>query len=374
MRSFLMGQVYYCQYNSAPPYDLLRVAARCPYNRPIMRLADIGETGTIDMIARTIAERAGAPPKGSEEDGFTLIRSVGDDAAVWESGPGTRVLTTDAMVEGVHFRTDLASWREIGWKALTVNLSDVAAMGCQPRVSVVSLGLDPNLDVEAVTELYEGMLDACDVYGGEIVGGDIVSSPAIFVTVAMVGDASTIDGPVLDRGAASVGDLIGVTGALGDSAGGLRLLLAGDVDRDLGERSLALRHLRPSPRIEEGLLLRRLGVRAAMDISDGLIADLGKMCAASGVGALIDAGCVPGGEELRRTFPDDWTDLALAGGEDYELVFTAPQAIMASAQRMLETPVTVIGRIVDGEGVEIVGQSDVGITDGGWDHFRSRTQ
>ena len=186
-------------------------------------------------------------------------------------------------------------------------------MGCQPRVSVVSLGLDPNLDVEAVTELYEGMLDACDVYGGDIVGGDIVSSPAIFVTVAMVGDASTIDGPVLDRSAASVGDLIGVTGALGDSAGGLRLLLAGDDDRDLGERSLALRHLHPSPRIEEGLLLRRLGVRAAMDVSDGLIADLGKMCAASGVGALIDAGCVPGGEELRRTFPDDWTDLALGG-------------------------------------------------------------
>ena len=142
-----------------------------------MRLADIGETGTIDVIARTIAERAGAAPKGSEEDGFTLIRSVGDDAAVWWSGPGTRVLTTDTMVEGVHFRTDLASWREIGWKALAVNLSDVAAMGCEPRVSVVSLGLDPDLDVEAVTELYEGMLDACDVYGGEIVGGDIVSSP-----------------------------------------------------------------------------------------------------------------------------------------------------------------------------------------------------
>ena len=339
-----------------------------------MRLADIGETGTIDVIARTIAERAGAAPKGSEEDGFTLIRSVGDDAAVWWSGPGTRVLTTDTMVEGVHFRTDLASWREIGWKALAVNLSDVAAMGCQPRLSVVSLGLDPDLDVEAVTDLYEGMLDACDVYGGEIVGGDIVSSPTLFVTVAMVGDASTINGPALDRSAAAVGDLVAVTGTLGDSAGGLRLLLAGDGDHELGERSLVRRHLRPSPRIEEGLLLRRLDVRAAMDVSDGLIADVGKMCTASGVGAIIDAGGVPGGEPLRRTFPDDWTDLALAGGEDYELVFTAPSETLARAQEMLETPVTVVGRIVDGEGVEVVGQSDVGITDGGWDHFRSRTQ
>ena len=336
-----------------------------------MRLADIGETGTIDIIARTIAARAGACPGRSTEDGFQLIRSVGDDAAVWRSGPGTRVLTTDTMVEGVHFRTDLASWREIGWKALAVNLSDVAAMGCEPRVSVVSLGLYPNLDVAAVTELYEGMLDACDAYGGEIVGGDIVSSPTLFVTVAMVGDASTIDGPALDRSAASVGDLVAVTGSLGDSAGGLRLLLAGEGDHELGERSLALRHLRPSPRIEEGLLLRRLGVRAAMDISDGLVADVGKMCAASGVGAVIDAGRVPAGEPLRRTFVDDWMELALTGGEDYELVFTAPQAIMASAQRMLETPVTVIGRIVEGEGVEVAGASGAQTALGGWDHFRS---
>ena len=339
-----------------------------------MRLADIGETGTIDVIARTIAARAGAAPGGSGEGGFRLIRSVGDDAAVWESGPGTRVLTTDTMVEGVHFRTDLASWRDIGWKALAVNLSDVAAMGCKPRISVVSLGLDADLDVEAVTELYEGMLDACDVYGGEIVGGDIVSSPVLFVTVAMVGDASTIDGPVLDRGAASAGDLIGVTGALGESAGGLRLLLAGDGGDAAEERSLARRHLRPSPRIEEGLQLRRLGVRAAMDVSDGLVADVGKMCAASGVGAIIDAGCIPAGEQLRRTFPADWTDLALAGGEDYELVFTAPNETMERAQDMLDTPVTVVGRIVDGEGVEVVGPSGVRTANGGWDHFRSRTE
>ncbi len=336
-----------------------------------MRLADIGETGTIDVIARTIAARAGAASGGQGAGGFRLIRSVGDDAAVWRSGPGTRVLTTDTMVEGIHFRTDLASWREIGWKALAVNLSDVAAMGCEPRVSVVSLGLDPDMDVEAVTGLYEGMLDACDVYGGEIVGGDVVSSPALFVTVAMVGDASTVDGPVLDRRAASAGDLVAVTGALGDSAGGLRLLLAGDGDRDLGERSLARRHLRPSPRIEEGLMLRRLGVRAAMDVSDGLVADVAKMCAASGVGAVIDADRIPAGEELRRTFPGDWTDLALAGGEDYELVFTAPSETLEQVQDMLDTPVTEVGRIVDGQGVEVVGAPGAGAANGGWDHFRS---
>ena len=338
-----------------------------------MRLADIGETGTIDLIARTIAARAGAAPQVRGDDGFRLIRGIGDDAAVWRTGPGTRVLTTDTMVEGVHFRTDLASWREIGWKALAVNLSDVAAMGCEPRVSVVSLGLDPDLEVEAVTELYEGMLDACEVYGGEIVGGDIVSSPVLFVTVAMVGDASTIDAPVLDRGAASAGDVIGVTGTLGDSAGGLRLMMAGDGDLDLEARSLARRHLLPSPRIEEGLLLRRIGVRAAMDVSDGLIADASKMCAASGVGAVIEADRVPASVELRRAFPKDWRDLALAGGEDYELVFTAPSETLARAQDMLETPVTVVGRIVEGEGVEVVGQLGSSAASGGWDHFRSRT-
>ncbi len=338
-----------------------------------MRLADIGETGTIDLIARAIAARAGTAPDARGDGGFRLVRGIGDDAAVWQSGPGTRVLTTDTMVEGVHFRADLASWRDIGWKALAVNLSDVAAMGCEPRVSVVSLGLDPDLGVEVVTGLYEGMLDACDAHGGEIVGGDIVSSPTLFVTVAMVGDASTVDGPVLDRRAARPGDLIGVTGTLGDSAGGLRLLLAGDSERDSTEDSLAGRHLRPSPRVEEGLALRQVGVRSAMDISDGLIADVGKMCAASGVGAVIDAAHVPAGEELRRAFPDDWADLALTGGEDYELVFTAPGETLARAKKMLDTPVTVVGRIVDGEGVEVVGSTRPSTASGGWDHFRSRT-
>ncbi len=337
-----------------------------------MRLADIGETGTIDLIARTIAARAGAAPDLRGDGGFRLVRGVGDDAAVWESGPGTRVLTTDTMVEGVHFRTDLASWREVGWKALAVNLSDVAAMGCEPRVSVVSLGLDPGLDVSVVTELYEGMLDACDAYGGEIVGGDIVSSPALFVTVAMVGDATTIEGPVLDRGAASAGDVLAVTGTLGDSAGGLRLLMAGG--RDARGGLLAQRHLLPTPRIEEGLALRRLGVGAAMDVSDGLIADVGKMCAASGVGAVIDADSVPVCEDLRRAFPDDWSDLALTGGEDYELVFAAPGETVARAKDALDTPVTVVGRIVDGEGVEVVGATATRAADGGWDHFRSRTE
>ena len=339
-----------------------------------MRLADIGETGTIDLIARTIAARTGTPSATDEGGGFRLIRGIGDDAAVWRSGPGTRVLTTDTMAEGVHFRTDLASWRDIGWKALAVNLSDVAAMGCEPRLSVVSLGLDPDLDVSVVTDLYEGMLDACDAYGGEIVGGDIVSSPVLFVSVAMVGDASTVDGPVLDRGAARPGDLIGVTGALGDSAGGLWLLQAGGGDREPEESSLARRHLLPSSRVEEGLMLRRLGVRAAMDVSDGLVADMGKMCAASGVGAIIDADRVPASEPLRRAFPDDWADLALAGGEDYELVFTAPSETVARAKDALDTPVTVVGRIVDGEGVEVVGSRGTSAAGGGWDHFRSRTE
>ena len=337
-----------------------------------MRLADIGETGTIDLIARTIAARAGTAAGDSGEGGFRLIRGIGDDAAVWQGGPGTRVLTTDTMVEGVHFRTDLASWQEIGWKALAVNLSDVAAMGCRPRLSVVSLGLDPGLDVSVVTDLYEGLLDACEVYGGEIVGGDIVSSPALFVSVAMVGDASTIEGPVLDRGAASAGDVLAVTGTLGDSAGGLRLLLAGE--RDVAKGSLARRHLLPSPRIEEGLALRRLGVRSAMDVSDGLIADVGKMCVASGVGAVVDADRVPVSEELQRAFPDDWADLALTGGEDYELAFAAPGETMARAQDALDTPVTVVGRIVDGEGVEVVGAAVASTANGGWDHFRGRTQ
>ena len=358
-----------------------------------MRVADVGEFDLIDILARTIAARSGQVASKGGETGFRLLHSIGDDAAAWWSGQGTRALTTDTMVEGVHFERRLTSWRDLGWKAMAVNMSDIAAMGCEPTLSVITLGLEPDLDVEWVVEMYEGMLDACETYGGTIVGGDVVRSPTLFITVAMLGDGAVlgrggfqplpyesegrpggfgpVEGPLLTRSAAAAGDLVAVTGSLGRSAAGLRLLMVGGRVDGQGQAALVRSHLHPTPRVVEGIALRQLGVRAAMDVSDGLLDDLRKMCANSGLGARIYADRIPVDDDVKQTFPDDWLALALNGGEDYELVFTAPIETIAKAQDALDTPITIIGEVVDGKGVEVIDPSGstIDIGQGGWDHF-----
>ncbi len=336
-----------------------------------MRVADIGEFQLIDILAKTVASRSAARIPKRGESSFRIVHSIGDDAAAWWSGQGASALTTDTMVEGAHFQRGLMSWRDLGWKSMAVNMSDVAAMGCEPSLSVITLGLVHDIEVESVLEMYEGMLDACGAYGGAIVGGDVVKSPALFVTAAMVGDAGPSERPMMTRSAAAVGDLVAVTGSLGRSAAALRLLLAGVPNDDHAHASLMQAHLRPTPRVAEGAGLRRLGALAAMDVSDGLAADLQKMCAASGVGARIHAARIPVDEDTRRAFPDDWQALALNGGEDYELVFTAPPDVVREARETLATPIAIIGEVMDGVGVEVIGPSGaaVEVERGGWDHF-----
>ena len=260
-----------------------------------------------------------------------LLLSIGDDASAWQPPATTEVHTTDTLVEGVHFTLEHTSWRDLGWKALAVNLSDIAAMGCAPHHSLVTLGLRADLPVEGIREMYRGMVEASSRYGGGIAGGDIVRSPTLFVSVTMNGYACRPDGadegeaPLLRRDRAAPGDLIAVTGHLGSSAGGLRALSGADGASVDDETSAHLRdaHNRPTPRVSEGLALVRAGVAAAMDISDGLVDDLGKMCAASGVGAVVRAERVPTDRSLRRAYPHEYLELALTGGEDYELLFTA---------------------------------------------------
>ena len=359
-----------------------------------MRLADLGEFGLIALVQEWT--RDDAPAAG---DWYQSAVDNGDDAAAitLRQAPVTELYTTDTMVDGVHFTAATTPWRDLGWKAMASNISDIAAMGGTPGVALVTLGLPPDTAVPDIKEMYVGMMDICRQYQARIIGGDVVRSPVCFVTVALTGFARHRP---LTRTAARPGHQVAVSGPVGGSAGGLRTLLtqtassAPDADAIAAAASAELIrcHRRPQPHIAAGQKLAAAAAGpsgsaatdlaadiatatdiAAMDISDGLADDLGKLCAASGVAAVIRADAVPAPPALRQAFPDDWLDLALYGGEDYALLFTAPPAVMDAALPLLPAGAAVIGAITDGA------PGQVAIIDGsgavrpgrgaGWDHF-----
>ncbi len=332
--------------------------------QPKMLVKDLGEFQLIELLA----DAAGAG--GGKETHGRLMLSIGDDAAAWSGSDDATVLTTDTMVEGVHFSLDWTDWESLGWKAMATNQSDIAAMGCTPAYAVVSLGLRGDLPVDGLAEMYRGMATACAVNGGEVVGGDVVRSPTFFVTVALTGSAEG-DEPLLTRDTATPGDIVAVTGTLGASAGGLKVLREGVPATGEAESHLRMAHTRPAPRFREGRTLRSLGVSAAIDISDGLVNDLDKICAASGVGIDLRAESVPVDDRLKSTFPDQWLALALSGGEDYELAFAAPADIVEEVAKALDAQVTPIGHVREGKGVRVLDTDrvEISIDRGGWDHF-----
>jgi thiamine-monophosphate kinase len=277
---------------------------------------------------------------------------IGDDAAAWPAAPGKLVVaTTDMLVEGIHFRLDWTSPSDLGWKALAVNLSDLAAMGAVPGRALVSVALIPE-QAALVEEMYEGMSELARLTGTRIVGGDTVRSPGpLVVNVALIGEADP-DG-LLRRDRAVPGDLLLVTGSVGVSAAGLALLLEGDVarlNRPEAEPLLAAHH-RPVPRLAAGLTLAALGGRCAIDVSDGVASEAHHLASASGVAIELDPEKLPlhtaavallGEAPARR--------LALSGGEDYQLLFTAPEARLAEITAAMaalgpEDCVTIVGRV-----------------------------
>ncbi len=331
--------------------------------------ASAGEFELIAALKRVLDEYTSAP---------SVIVGIGDDAAAVETETGALVLTTDTMVDGVHFRRGEANWSDVGWKSAVSNLSDIAAMGATPQHALVTLGVPSDITTADMEQMYRGMADAFAEFGGGIVGGDIVSSPVFFVTVALTGAATVIDGKpeILQRDRAQPGELIGVTGLLGGSAGGLRSL---NEHIESGEATVLKRfHFRPVPRIAQGKLLLSAGVSCAMDVSDGLVADLEKLCAASEVGAILNAASVPVPPELKALYGNDATILALTGGEDYELVFTAPFDMMDRLLAHHRGQFTYIGRIVeepDGDTRVTVfdaAGSEMQLGQKGWDHLGAR--
>ena len=354
-----------------------------------LTVAELGEFGLIDRLAR-ILDRSGRDPLRPESQGTI---GIGDDAALWEPRPGFReVLTTDALIEGVHFRHTTTSWHDLGWKALAENVSDVAAMGALPTRAFVTLGLRPETRVADLDALYEGFA-AFDLWlldrgigGFGVAGGDTVSSPVTMLSITVVGELA---GDGLRRAAGRPGDLLAVTGSLGGSAGGLALLEQGDAQRGNPDvEALVGLHLAPYPRVLEGLTLAEAGVRCGMDLSDGLLGDSGKLAYASGLSAIIDLHELPMPPALARLYgADEAQTMALAGGEDFELLVAAPPDVIERATALLAAraqeppfanalvPLKVVGRLEEGTPGQVTVLDEHGqpVTPpkSSWDHFRS---
>jgi len=337
-----------------------------------MLLSEIGgEFGFIERLRATYAGAAG--------DGLAV--PLGDDAAVLDLAAGLQiVVSTDLLIEGVHFRRDWSDPYSIGWKAAAVNLSDMAAMGADPTFTFVSLALTTEDTVEGLERLYDGLSDCLNRYGARLAGGDTNAAPSgLSISITQIGTVP--GGTALTRSGAKVGDILLVTGTLGDSAAGLALLLAhGPAKAEKFSHGLLTAHRRPQPRIVAARAARETGfVHACMDISDGLAGDLPKLCAASGVGARIQTAALPLSEALlaaAAVLDKTALDYALAGGEDFELLIAvAPSNVEAvrAAVSATGTPLTQIGEVLR-SGLHFAapdGSGDLPVATKGWDHFAS---
>ncbi|HET9095939.1 MAG TPA: thiamine-phosphate kinase [Candidatus Baltobacteraceae bacterium] len=304
------------------------------------------------------------------------LNGIGDDAAVWQPSRSHRsVITTDALIEGVHFRLDIMSLQDVGWRAMASNLSDLSAMGSRPLLATVALGIPAGADASCVLELYRGMLEVASAHRCDIAGGDITRTPGWFLSITAIGEVRPAH--VKGRGGARPGDVIAVTGPLGASRAGLHL--ADNVSmlpQTLLDQARAA-HRRPQPRVREGQFLAASEhVHAMMDISDGLSTDLARMCARSGCAALVEE--VPVSQSaaaMAQARGEDPQAYALAGGEDYELL----AAVNARAFGYLSSrfakrfgrPLLAVGRMREGSGLSVrkAGREEA-LAPTGWDHLR----
>jgi thiamine-monophosphate kinase len=332
-----------------------------------MKVSQVGEFGLIHKLAGLV----GRGHKASTPAWDNLVLGIGDDAAAWRNEPGLTLATTDCLIEGVHFTRTTIGWRDLGWKALAVNLSDIAAMGGSPRYALVTLALPADTEELAAEELYAGMAELANKHGVAIAGGDTSVAPAVLINLAVTGVAGE---HLLTRSGARPGELVAVTGYPGMSAAGWRLLKEGrDFPSEASPLLTAFR--RPVPRLAEGRILVESGVKTAIDVSDGLAADLGHICEASKAGAIVEVDRVPVHPTACTMFGAEAVQMALGGGEDYELLFTAPAEIITRVQEISACPVTVIGKMT-GEHpgrvrlVEETGKSGH-ISGRGWQHFVS---
>lgn len=271
------------------------------------------------------------------------------------------VAAADMLVSGRHFK-GWASPEDVGYKAVAVNVSDVAAMGGTPRFVLASGGAE---DPETTLRCMEGVLEACEAFGVYPLGGDTTGAAALTVDVSILGQLA--HAPVL-RSGARPGDLLAVTGELGASVAGLLALESGDT----GPERLVKKHLRPEPRVDFGRSSARLGVRAMIDLSDGLASDVRHVCERSGVGCRIDLDLLPIAGDTREYLGSLGRTpeiLAATGGEDYELLMAAPEEVVEALVDESEVLLTVIGEVTE-EGMVLSRDGEPVEKLSGWDHFR----
>ncbi len=322
------------------------------------RLHDRGERALLDAIRRMIPPRRG------------VVLGPGDDSAVLAARDVPLLLTTDAMVERVHFRSSWLSPRALGRRAFEVSASDVAAMGGEVVAAVLALTASATLPVASLRAIVGGVRDGAIAAGGSLVGGNLATAATLSLTIAVLGAARS---PAVTRAGARAGDQLFVTGTLGGAALGLRSLLG--VRSIAGAARAVERWRRPRARVRAGAALARRGLAVAMiDLSDGLLIDADRLCAASGVAARIDADRLPLAPPLRALPAARARELALAGGEDYELLFAVRPARVGTLRRLraaIGCPVTHIGEIVAGRGITVLVDGRAvaagGVT--GYEHF-----
>jgi thiamine-monophosphate kinase len=339
-----------------------------------MNIDSCGEFGLIERLKKCVT----APTD------FVII-GIGDDAAAFRTKPDCiQIMTADAFVEGIHFDLSFASFRDVGWRAMAANLSDVAAAGGAPTWATVCLCVPASCTVESLEELYSGMDAVAAPFGCRIVGGDTTSSPSgLTLSIALLGEVARERMTL--RSGVRPGDLFCVTGHLGGSRAGLEVLRRRRSGRPLPDSfgEPVQRYLRPSPRLKEAAAMgNTVPIHAAIDVSDGLSSEIHHLCWMSGVGALIERDAVPIHPDTRdvaRLCGEEAMAFAMSGGEDFELLFAVSPGDASSATRAVSeatgTPVTVIGeatppeegiRIRPGDG------SRVPLPDTGYAHFRGR--
>lgn len=317
---------------------------------------------TEDGLIAAIADVVGAQAR-------PLRVGIGDDAAAWQANPHhLSLITTDLLIDGVHFRLASTSPEMLGRKALAENLSDIAAMGGSPTVAVIGLGLTPTIDEPWIRGFYRGLASLASRSRCAIAGGDIVRASALTIAITAVGEVRRTSMRL--RSGARAGDVAAVTGPLGLGAAGLRLLDSGTTDGMAVER-----YLSPEPRLAEGRFLgSRRAVHAMMDVSDGLSTDIARMARASGVDAIVERERLIVYPSIERAGSDPM-DLILNGGDDYELLVAVDARAFPYVARTFERrfgrPLAAIGRFEDGRGeawIESDGQREP-LAARGYDHL-----
>ncbi len=337
-------------------------------------MTTVSELGEFGLIARLTA---GLPKS------IDVILGVGDDAAILDiGGDNLLVATCDAQVEDTHFRLRSIDPYDLGRRILAVNLSDIAAMGAKPRFALVSLLLPPTLDVTILDSIYTGLRDEAHPFDVALVGGNIArNSERLIIDITLLGIG--LRNRLLRRDSAKPGDVVMVTGYLGSAAAGLLVQeneeLAAKAPLE-ALKAVRTAQQRPSPRVDAGQWLAEQGITTCIDVSDGLAADISHICEASGVGVQINAESLPIQPEtatIAALAGREAQDLALFGGEDYELLFTVPpdraHALPTKLLNNTGVKATPIGTINTGSAITLFRQGKSSpLPSTGWDHLRHR--